>query len=282
MTMSIIEITIPDIGDSKDVNVAEIYIKIGDNIKVDDNVIMLETDKASMDVPATAAGKVTAILVKVGDKVNQGDKILQVQVAQSTAAPIATKVAEQVNSNNNENKVAPVGNATSCDVVVIGAGPGGYTAAFRAADLGKKVILVEKYSTLGGVCLNVGCIPSKALLHVAKVLNEAQEMQAHGVDFGKPKINLAKIKDFKQGIINKLTKGLDSLAKQRKVEVLVGEAKFLSANTLKISTAAGDKTISFAQAIIAAGSHSFKIPGLPEDDRNSAKYVNYWWWYYWS
>jgi dihydrolipoamide dehydrogenase len=261
--MSIVEITIPDIGDSKDVNVAEIYIKTGDNIKVDDNLIMLETDKASMDVPATAAGVVKAILIKVGDKVNQGDKIVQVEVEQQSK----TTASVEEKPKKNELKSATSDSLVSCDVVVIGAGPGGYTAAFRAADLGKKVILVEKYSTLGGVCLNVGCIPSKALLHVARVLNEAQEMQAHGIDFGKPKINLPQIKDFKQGIINKLTKGLDSLAKQRKVEVIVGEAKFLSSTSLNIKTATADKTISFTNAIIAVGSHSFKIPGLPNDDR---------------
>ena len=210
--MSLLDIQVPDIGGHSDVNVAEVYVKVGDKINIDDNLIMLETDKATMEVPADKAGIITEVLVKVGSTINEGDVIIRVQadgVSATTAAPIAaTNIAPAAQVT-----AAPQAAATpdaqageiSCDVMVLGAGPGGYTAAFRAADLGLNVVLIEKYSTLGGVCLNVGCIPSKALLHVAKVINEAEEMSHHGVDFGKPKIDIDKIRAFKSGVVGQLT-----------------------------------------------------------------------------
>ena len=269
--MSILEIRVPDIGGHDNVNVAEVYVKVGDKINIDDNLIMLETDKATMEVPADKAGVVTEVLVQVGSKLNEGDIVVKVQAdgAAVAAAPAVTQAAPVAAP-----VVAPQAAATpaaqsgeiECDVMVLGAGPGGYTAAFRAADLGLKVVLVEKHATLGGVCLNVGCIPSKALLHVAKVINEADEMGHHGVSFGKPSLDIDKIREFKSGVVGKLTKGLDGLAKQRKVEKIQGMAKFTSPYTIEIDTAEGKKVVRFKNAIIASGSHSFKVPGFPFDD----------------
>ena len=270
--MSILEIRVPDIGGHDNVNVAEVYVKVGDKINIDDNLVMLETDKATMEVPADKSGVVTEVLVQVGSKLNEGDIVVKVQAdgaaavsatAVTQAAPVAASVA-----------VAPQASATpaaqsgeiECDVMVLGAGPGGYTAAFRAADLGLNVVLIEKHATLGGVCLNVGCIPSKALLHVAKVINEADEMSHHGVSFGKPNLDIDKIRDFKSGVVGKLTKGLDGLAKQRKVAKIQGMAKFTSPYTIEIDTLEGKKVVRFKNAIIASGSHSFKVPGIPFDD----------------
>lgn len=267
--MSVIELKIPDIGGSTDVNVAEVYVKVGDMINVDDNLIMLETDKATMEVPATTAGKVVEVIVKVGSKVNEGDVIFKVEVAAvSATSPVAASPvpASSLVTAPTAATVAKVDGEIECDVMVLGAGPGGYTAAFRAADLGKKVVLVEKYQSLGGVCLNVGCIPSKALLHVAKVINEAEEISHHGVSFGKPKLEIDKIRGFKDGIIKKLTGGLSGLSKQRKVQVVQGTASFTSPNTLAVETNEGTKVVRFTSAIIAAGSHSFKIPGFPFED----------------
>jgi dihydrolipoamide dehydrogenase len=269
--MSILEIRVPDIGGHDNVNVAEVYVKVGDKINIDDNLIMLETDKATMEVPADKAGVVTEVLVQVGSKLNEGDIVVKVQAdgAAVAAAASVTQAAPVATA-----AVAPQAAATpaaqsgeiECDVMVLGAGPGGYTAAFRAADLGLKVVLVEKHATLGGVCLNVGCIPSKALLHVAKVINEADEMSHHGVSFGKPNLDIDKIREFKSGVVGKLTKGLDGLAKQRKVEKIQGMAKFTSPYTIEIDTAEGKKVVRFKNAIIASGSHSFKVPGFPFDD----------------
>lgn len=268
--MSILEIRVPDIGGHDNVNVAEVYVKVGDKINIDDNLIMLETDKATMEVPADKAGVVTEVLVQVGSKLNEGDIVVKVQadgavVAAAApvtqAAPVAAAVAPQAAATP-----AAQSGEIECDVMVLGAGPGGYTAAFRAADLGLKVVLVEKHATLGGVCLNVGCIPSKALLHVAKVINEADEMGHHGVSFGKPSLDIDKIREFKSGVVGKLTKGLDGLAKQRKVEKIQGMAKFTSPYTIEIDTAEGKKVVRFKNAIIASGSHSFKVPGFPFDD----------------
>ncbi len=271
--MSILEIRVPDIGGHDNVNVAEVYVKVGDKINIDDNLIMLETDKATMEVPADKAGVVTEVMVQVGSKLNEGDLVVRVQadgaavvtpapVVAPAAAPTAQAVAAPVAA------VTPAAQSgeVECDVVVLGAGPGGYTAAFRAADLGLNVVLIEKHATLGGVCLNVGCIPSKALLHVAKVINEADEMSHHGVSFGKPNLDIDKIRDFKSGVVGKLTKGLDGLAKQRKVQKIQGMAKFTSPYTIEIDTAEGKKVVRFKNAIIASGSHSFKVPGIPFDD----------------
>lgn len=270
--MSILEIRVPDIGGHDNVNVAEVYVKVGDKINIDDNLIMLETDKATMEVPADKAGVVTEVLVQVGSKLNEGDLVVKVQ-AEGAAVAAAPVVAVPVAAPTPA-AAAPVAAATpaaqsgevECDVVVLGAGPGGYTAAFRAADLGLNVVLIEKHATLGGVCLNVGCIPSKALLHVAKVINEADEMSHHGVSFGKPNLDIDKIRDFKAGVVGKLTKGLDGLAKQRKVQKIQGMAKFTSSYTIEIDTPEGKKVVRFKNAIIASGSHSFKVPGIPFDD----------------
>lgn len=271
--MSILEIRVPDIGGHSDVNVAEVYVKVGDKINIDDNLIMLETDKATMEVPADKVGTITEVLVKVGSKINEGDVIIKVEAAgQSDAAPVSatkeapSKSAAPVIAPEAATAPAPVAGEISCDVVVLGAGPGGYTAAFRSADLGLNTVLIEKHPTLGGVCLNVGCIPSKALLHVAKVINEADEMSHHGVSFGKPALDIDKIRDFKSGVVGKLTKGLDGLAKQRKVQKVQGLARFTSPYTIEVDTAEGKKTVRFKNAIIAAGSHSFKVPGFPFDD----------------
>ena len=266
--MSLIELKVPDIGGSTDVNVAEVYVKVGDIINVEDNLLMLETDKATMEVPATSSGRVVEIATKVGSKLNEGDLILKLEVANNNS--IETPKTTETNALSDVVAItAPkTSDETECDIVVIGAGPGGYTAAFRAADLGQKVVLIEKYSTLGGVCLNVGCIPSKALLHVAKVINEAEEVSHHGVTFGSPKLDIDKIRGYKSGIVSKLTGGLNALAKQRKVDVVYGMAGFTSAHTLEVANGSGHKTIRFKNAIIAVGSQSFKIPGVPfEDER---------------
>ncbi|MBP7781910.1 MAG: dihydrolipoamide dehydrogenase [Pseudomonadota bacterium] len=269
--MSILEIRVPDIGGHDNVNVAEVYVKVGDKINIDDNLIMLETDKATMEVPADKAGVVTEVLVQVGSKLNEGDIVVKVQAdgaALAATAPVtqAAPVATAAVAPQAAATPAAQSGEIECDVMVLGAGPGGYTAAFRAADLGLKVVLVEKHATLGGVCLNVGCIPSKALLHVAKVINEADEMGHHGVSFGKPSLDIDKIREFKSGVVGKLTKGLDGLAKQRKVEKIQGMAKFTSPYTIEIDTAEGKKVVRFKNAIIASGSHSFKVPGFPFDD----------------
>lgn len=266
--MSVIELKVPDIGSSGDVNVAEVYVKVGDKVNKDDNLVMLETDKATMEVPAEQAGTVTEVVAKVGSKVKEGDVIVKIEAEVAKAAslideaavsPVPATASATATPSKEEGEIG-------CEVVVLGAGPAGYTAAFRAADLGKNVVLIEKYSTLGGVCLNVGCIPSKALLHVAKVINEAEEMSHHGVSFGQPQLDIAKIRSFKNGVVNKLTGGLNGLAKQRKVQVVQGVANFTSAYTVAVTTAEGTKTIRFESAIIAAGSHPFKVPGFPFDD----------------
>nr|MBP9742695.1 dihydrolipoyl dehydrogenase [Burkholderiales bacterium] len=274
--MDMIELKVPNIGGSTEVNVAEIYVKVGDTINIDDNLIMLETDKASMDVPATQAGKVVEIMVKVGSKLNEGDVILKLEAERDMDTKVNQSSAKNDQDHSLKTSSTPENNNTpvipklegdiECDVVVLGAGPGGYTAAFRAADLGKNVVLIERYSTLGGVCLNVGCIPSKALLHVARVINEAEEMSEHGVVFGAPKLDIDKIRKFKDGVVNKLTGGLAVLSKQRKVQVIVGEGQFTSPYTFNVVTANGNKTIRFTNAIIAAGSEPFKITGFPVND----------------
>jgi dihydrolipoamide dehydrogenase len=287
--MSNIEIKVPDIGGSTDVSVAEVYVKVGDVIKKDDNLIMLETDKATVDVPSTHDGRVIDILVKAGSKVNEGSVILKLENLDLAINSDKTISSDKISDKNAAtlNKIpdkmtkvdAIQADELQCDVLVIGAGPGGYTAAFRAADLGLKVILIEKYASLGGVCLNVGCIPSKALLHVARVINEADEMSQHGIEFNKPTLNLDKIRDYKNGVVKKLTTGLTGLAKQRKVEVILGVAKFTSPHTVEVvsetlvsatpeskTQAPNAQVIRFESAIIAAGSSVFKVPGFPFDD----------------
>ncbi|HXU93716.1 MAG TPA: dihydrolipoyl dehydrogenase [Gallionella sp.] len=264
-----IEIKVPDIGGFKGVAVIEIAVKPGDTVEKEQTLITLETDKATMDVPSPAAGVVKELKIKVGDKVSEGSAILMLESSAAAPAPAASTPAPQAAAPAAAPQVAPTPVAKGdihAEVVVLGAGPGGYTAAFRAADLGKQVVLIEKHATLGGVCLNVGCIPSKALLHVAKVINEAEEVSHHGVTFGKPKIDIDQIRTWKESVIGKLTGGLAGLAKQRKVQVVRGTAKFTSPNSLEVETAEGKKVITFDNAIVAAGSSVARIPGFPYED----------------
>ncbi len=261
----LIEVKVPDIGDFKDVDVIEVHVAPGTAVKPEDPLITLESDKATMDVPAPSAGTVKALSVKVGDKVSEGSSILTLEgAAASAAAPPSEPAAPP----------APVTRVVSsvdqgdvqAEVLVLGAGPGGYTAAFRAADLGKRTVLVERYAALGGVCLNVGCIPSKALLHAARVIAETKEMREHGISFGEPKIDLDKLRAWKDRVVGRLTSGLAGLAKQRKVTVITGHGSFISPNQLKVETTGGATTVSFEHAIIAAGSQALALPGLPNDD----------------
>ncbi|MEW8625952.1 MAG: dihydrolipoyl dehydrogenase [Candidatus Thiodiazotropha sp.] len=257
----IVEVTLPDIGDFEQVDIIEILVSPGDRIDAEDSIITLESDKATMDIPSPHSGTVKELMVKVGDKISMGGVILKLELAagEKAEAPPATSKA-------------PVSEAVKgaadkqADVVVLGAGPGGYTAAFRAADLGKKVILIERYNALGGVCLNVGCIPSKALLHAADVINEAAEMEEMGISFGKPKIDLDKLRTGKDKVVQKLTGGLAALAKQRKVEVVHGVARFESPKRIAVNGAEGSTSIDFTDAIIACGSTPVEIPGFPNDD----------------
>ncbi|MEK6735919.1 MAG: dihydrolipoyl dehydrogenase [Pseudomonadota bacterium] len=278
----IVEIKIPDIGDFKDVPVIEILVAPGDAVEKETSLITLETDKATMEIPSPQAGIVKEIKVKVGDKVSQNTAILSLAISDQKAEPAhledtgeaqrqTNRVSEQASGTPSTAPDPALTHPTSqgdihADVVVLGAGPGGYTAAFRAADLGKKVILIERYATLGGVCLNVGCIPSKALLHVAKVITEAEEAEHQGIAFGKPKIALDKLRNWKESVISKLTKGLKALAKQRKIEVVYGTGKFATPHRIEVETTDGRKTISFDHCIIAAGSSVARIPGFPYDD----------------
>ncbi|HMC13418.1 MAG TPA: FAD-dependent oxidoreductase, partial [Gallionellaceae bacterium] len=279
----IIAIKVPDIGGFKDVAVIEVLVKVGDTVSTEQSLITLETDKATMEVPSPSAGRVTGMKVKVGDKVSEGSVILMLesaaQILPSTsltkgvaeAGGISSAPAPQA-APASAPQVAPTPAANvakgdiHAEVAVLGAGPGGYTAAFRAADLGKQVVLIEKHASLGGVCLNVGCIPSKALLHVAKVITEAEEVSHHGVAFAKPKIEIDGIRAWKESVIAKSTAGLNQLAKQRKVQVVRGVAKFTSPNSFAVQTAEGEKVVTFDHAIVAAGSSVARIPGFPYDD----------------
>ncbi len=268
----LIEVKVPDIGDFKNIPVIEILVKPGDSVEPEAPLITLESDKATLEIPAPQAGTVKDLKVKVGDKVSQGTLILTLDAAGAASAPAATTPAKPARA------AAPVPPLASpvtphsargdihAEVAVLGAGPGGYTAAFRAADLGRKVVLIERYPTLGGVCLNVGCIPSKALLHVAKVITEAGEMAHSGITFGKPKIEIDKLRAWKDGVIGKLTQGLAALVKQRKVTVVQGKGEFASPNMIRVDTKEGVKTVSFDNCIIAAGSSVARIPGFPYDN----------------
>ena len=260
----IIEVTVPDIGDFQGVEVIEILVKPGDKIQKDDSLIALESEKSTMEIPSSHAGVVKALKLKVGDKVSQGSLILTLEAEQESAPAPQPKAPEQPAA---ESAVTIPEAEIQADVVVLGAGPGGYTAAFRAADLGKKVVLIERYPSLGGVCLNVGCIPSKALLHVAKVISEAEEVSHHGVSFGKPKIDIDQIRAWKESVVTKLTGGLGSLAKQRNVQVIRGVGKFIAPHHIRVETAEGEVTVAFDNAIIAAGSQAVKIPTFPVDPR---------------
>ena len=300
--MAIVEVKVPDIGDFNDVPVIEVLVKPGDTVKAEDSLVTLESDKATMDVPSPSAGVVKAVTVKVGDKVSQGTALLTLDsgvaasppaktaapstsaqpsppgVASAPAAPPAAKVAPPAAS------VAVPGPAAAtytgradveCEMLVLGSGPGGYSAAFRAADLGMKTVLVERYASLGGVCLNVGCIPSKALLHTAAVMDEVKTMGAHGISYAAPAIDLDKLRGFKDSVVKKLTGGLAGMAKARKVDVIRGIGRFLDAHHLEVQATSGTgreptaerKVVRFAKAIIAAGSEAVKLPFMPDDPR---------------
>ena len=263
-----IEIKVPDIGDFKEVGVIEVLVKPGDTVQKETSLITVESDKATMEIPSPAAGVVKEIKVKIGDKVAEGSLVLTLDeaVAAEAQAPAPAAPAVPVAPAA---ATLPAGAAADieCDVVVLGSGPGGYSAAFRAADLGKKVVLVERYATLGGVCLNVGCIPSKALLQVAAVMDEAQHMAEHGISFGKPAVDLAKLRGWKEKVVGKLTTGLAGMAKLRKVTVVQGTGSFADPNHLAVETKEGRKLVRFISAIIAAGSQAAKLPFLPDDPR---------------
>ncbi|MEI2679162.1 MAG: dihydrolipoyl dehydrogenase [Burkholderiaceae bacterium] len=265
--MALMDIKVPDIGDFKDVAVIELLVQAGDAVKAEQSLITVESDKASMEIPSSHAGVVKDLKVKIGDTVNQGSLILTMEVAGE--APAAEPPAPaKAQGNLPLTGVAHAGAADlECDLLVLGAGPGGYSAAFRAADLGLKVVLVERYPTLGGVCLNVGCIPSKALLHVAAVMDEVSHFEALGITFSKPTVDLAKLKAHKEKVVGKLTGGLAAMAKMRKVTVVQGLGEFVDPFHLSVSMADGkSQVIKFKRAIIAAGSEAVKLPFLPKDD----------------
>ncbi|HEY7945207.1 MAG TPA: dihydrolipoyl dehydrogenase [Casimicrobiaceae bacterium] len=287
--MSTIEVKVPNIGDFKDVPVIEILVKPGDTVKAEDSLLTLESDKATMDVPAPAGGVVKSISVKLGDKVSEDALLVTLATtaaeapATSPASPAPAQPAATAPAGPEKPPpTAPPPRAAAapgaetyrgtvdieCQMLVIGAGPGGYSGAFRAADLGLKTVLIERYPILGGVCLNVGCIPSKALLHAAKVIDEAEEMSHFGVTFGKPAIDLAKLRGWKESVVRKLTGGLATLARQRKVSVVTGVAAFLDAHHVEASMSGGKKqVVKFEHCIIAAGSQAVKLPFIPDDPR---------------
>ncbi|WP_292286304.1 dihydrolipoyl dehydrogenase [Marivita sp.] len=277
------DVKVPDIGDFTDIPVVTVLVSVGDTVSEEDPLIELESDKATMEVPSPSAGKITEIKVKEGDTVSEGDVIMVFEGADANDAPAkdATGQGGEVKGgyggrgsppqDDAPQAVQATGNASGkgdvhAEVVVLGSGPGGYSAAFRAADLGKSVVLIEKYPDLGGVCLNVGCIPSKALLHVAKVITEAEDMNAHGVSFGKPKIDLDELRKFKDDVIGQLTGGLGGLAKGRKVKVAQGYGTFTGPNMIEVVGDDGKTNVSFDQCIIAAGSEPVNLPFIPHND----------------
>jgi len=271
-----IELRIPDIGNFTDVSVVDVLVKPGDVVELESPLVTIETDKASMDVPASAAGRITEVLLKRGDTVSKDSLIARLEPAAAAAPAVTGTAAAQESAGDTVRMPAPEpGRAAranesftrTAQLLVLGSGPGGYTAAFRAADLGLKVTLVERWQELGGVCLNVGCIPSKALLHAAKVIEDADEMAERGIAFGAPTIDRAKLRTWKSQVVAKLTGGLKVLAKQRKVEVLRGSGRFVSANVLEVMGASGSERIQFEQCIIAAGSEPVRLGGLPQDPR---------------
>ena len=266
-----IEVRVPDIGDFEDVPVIDVAVKSGDHVKPEDPLITLESDKASMDVPSPAAGTVKEVNVKVGDKVSEGSLILTLTTGVAAAAPgPAARQGPQAAPPTAPMAARHDGAADlECDMLVLGAGPGGYSAAFRSADLGMSTVLVERYPTLGGVCLNVGCIPSKALLHTAAVMDEVREMAAHGISYSPPQIDLDKLRSHKERVVGRLTGGLAGMAKARKVTVLEGIGSFLDPHHLEVvpKNGAGRKVVRFDRAIIAAGSRAIKLPFIPDDPR---------------
>jgi len=283
--MSTIDLAVPDIGDFGEVEVIEVLVAQGDTVAPEQSLITVESDKASMEIPAEQGGVVVSVLVKLGDKVSKGTPIVRIEAAQagkpkdqaaepakaqaSAPAPAPAQPSAAAPAQPNPAAASFSGPADiECDVLVLGAGPGGYSAAFRAADLGLNVVLVERYATLGGVCLNVGCIPSKALLHAAAVTEEALALAAHGISFGQPAIDLDKLRAYKDGVVGKLTGGLAGMARARKVTVLAGLGQFLDPFHVSVQPAKGKaQTVKFGSAVIAAGSQSVKLPFMPEDDR---------------
>ncbi len=281
------DIRVPDIGDFDKVPVIEVLVNVGDEVEAEQSLVTLESDKATMEVPSPVAGKLLELKVGEGDEVSEGDVIATIAVSASDEAEAsdATSQAEDQSPDALESSADSADASheprpeqktdgpkstgdVDFDLVVLGAGPGGYTAAFRAADLGLKVALIERYPSLGGVCLNVGCIPSKALLHVGQVIDAADHLGAHGVKFGAPKIDLDELRSYKDGVVGKLTGGLAGMAKKRGVEVIQGWAEFSAANTLEVKQGEDMREVSFAQCIIAAGSRVIRIPGIPwEDER---------------
>jgi dihydrolipoamide dehydrogenase len=296
------EVLVPDIGDAKSVVVLDVLVKVGDRIAVDDALVTLESEKASMDVPSTLSGVIESVSVKKGQEVSAGTVIVTVQtesaqpkaddakaaaaappppaaapspaMAPSPAAPAQAAPVQAAPVKATPVQAAPTSSSDGAalspgavDLVVLGAGVGGYTAAFRAADLGLKVTLIERWPMLGGVCLNVGCIPSKALLHAAKVIEDAHDMAANGISFGEPKVDRDRLRAWKNKVVTRLTNGLNVLAKQRKVDVVHGEAKFVGPYTMDVKTADSSRRIEFKQCIIAAGSESMRLPGYPDDPR---------------
>jgi dihydrolipoamide dehydrogenase len=262
-----VEVRVPDIGDFTDVPVIEIHVAAGDEVSPEDPLVTLESDKATMDVPAPFAGTIKQLQVKIGDRVSEGSVLLTLEsdgAGPAAGAAPAQETPPAQAAVTEEPPPSPDGaGGHDAQVVVLGSGPGGYTAAFRAADLGLRTVLVERYESLGGVCLNVGCIPSKALLHAARVLAEAEEMAEHGISFGPAKVDLDALRSWKESVVKRLTGGLGQLAKQRQVEVVHGTAAFTGPHTIAV----GDRTISFEHCIIAAGSEAAEIPGLSEDER---------------
>ena len=283
--MAIVQVKVPDIGDFKEVSVIEVLVKVGDHVKVEQSLITVESDKASMEIPCSHAGVVKEIQIKLGDKVSEGTVLLSLESESASAASPAPSVASApAPSAPAPVAAAPVAAAkvtsapisdADCDVLVLGSGPGGYSAAFRAADLGLKVILVERYADLGGVCLNVGCIPSKALLHVAAVMDEVAHLGDMGVEFSKPKVNLDKLRDHKNKVVGKLTKGIAAMAKMRQVQTVRGYGTFVDAHHMRVQETQGEgqaqtgseRVISFKSCIIAAGSQAVCLPFMPEDPR---------------
>ena len=242
--MRISEVKVPDIGDFKDVEVIEVICQEGQSVAVEDPLITLESDKATMDIPSPLAGRILSIKIKSGDKVSEGNLILELETS-GASEPVVQKISQLEDQNPSKKGVASIENKISadsslvadisCEVLVLGSGPGGYTAAFRAADLGRQIVLVERHEQIGGVCLNVGCIPSKTLLHAAKIIVEAEEMDANGISFGKPSIDLDKLREWKNGIISQLTAGLKNMAKQRNVTILNGFGEFIDSNHLRVT-----------------------------------------------
>lgn len=270
--MPVVSVRVPDIGDFEDVEVIEVLVAAGDRVELENGLITLESDKATMEIPSPHAGIVGELRVALGDLVSQDTEILTMNVsgeeagAESTGGQLVLEPAHTEESTPSPPSLSSERGDVHVEVAVLGSGPGGYTAAFRAADLGKSVALVERYPTLGGVCLNVGCIPSKALLHMAEVLNEVREMSAHGIDFGKPELDIDRIRAHKSKTVETLTSGLAKLARQRKIQVVTGSGSFSDPHLLEVKTLDGTTAISFDHAIIAAGSQSVQLPGFPHED----------------